>query len=230
MSDSRAFYARSGSAWDDLVTLLHIPYTVWHLSYVAIGAALAPTVDWVILSGTLLAFFFGLGIGAHAFDEVHDRPLRTGLSDRALWMLGVAGLAAGGAIGIAGAFVISPLLLVWVAIGLVLAAGYGLEWSPLLHSNWGFGVAWGAFPVLVGFWAQTETLSLAVVLVAAATTVLSRAQRELSTPARRIRRTGDPVEVSGWTREQLLSTWEKALRLLSIAMPLLALGLLAGHV
>ena len=149
-------------------------------------------VDWRILAGTLLAFFFGLGIGAHAFDEVHDRPLRTGLSDRALWVLGVGGLAAGGAMGVAGAFIISPWLLVWVAIGLVMAAGYGLEWSPLLHSDWGFGVAWGAFPVLVGYWAQTESLSIAVILVAAATTVLSRAQRELSTPARRIRRTDDP--------------------------------------
>jgi len=72
-------------------------------------------------------------------------------------------------------------------------------------------------------------LSLAVTLVAAATTILTRAQRELSTPARRIRRTDDPLEVSGWTREELLSTWETALRMLSIAIPLLALGLLAGH-
>ena len=229
MNGSRAFYARSGSAWDDLVTMLHLPYTVWHLSYVAIGAALAPLIDWTILAGTLLAFFFGLGIGAHALDEVHDRPLATGLSDRSLWVLGVGGLVAGGALGVAGAFIISPLLLVWVVVGLALAAGYGLEWSPLLHSNWGFGVAWGAFPVLVGYWAQSETLSLGVILIAAATTVLSRAQRELSTPARRIRRTDDPVEVSGWTREELLSTWERALRLLSVAMPLLALGLLAGH-
>ena len=134
-----------------------------------------------------------------------------------------------GALGVVGAFIISPILLVWVVVGLVLAAGYGLEWSALLHSNWGFGVAWGAFPVLVGFWGQTEDLSLAVILVAAATTILTRAQRELSTPARRIRRTDDPLEVSGWTREELLSTWETALRMLSIAIPLLALGLLASH-
>ncbi|MDP9495328.1 MAG: hypothetical protein M3P87_08815 [Actinomycetota bacterium] len=229
MTGPPAFYARPGSAWGDLVTLLHLPYTVWHLSYVAIGAGLAPDIDWTVLAGTLLAFFFGLGIGAHALDEVHDRPLRTGLRDATLWALGVGGLVVGGALGVVGAFIISPVLLVWVVVGLVLAAGYGLEWSALLHSNWGFGVAWGAFPVLVGFWAQTEALSLAVILMAAATTVLSRAQRELSTPARRIRRTDDPIEVSGWSREELLSTWETALRLLSVAIPLLALGLLAGH-
>jgi hypothetical protein len=229
VTDSRAFYTRSGSARDDLISLLHLPYTVWHLSYVAIGAALAARLDWTVLAGTLLAFFFGLGVGAHALDEVHDRPLRTGLSDATLWALGVGGLVAGGALGVIGAFVISPVLLAWVAIGVVLAAGYGLEWSPILHSDWGFSVAWGAFPVLVGYWAQTEGLSITVVLVAGAATVLSRVQRQLSTPARRIRRTDDPVAVSGWTRDQLLSTWEQALRLMSLAMPLLALGLLAAH-
>ena len=229
MSESRAFYARSGSVWSDLVTLLHLPYTGWHLSHVAIGAALALHLDWVILAGTLLAFFFGLGIAAHALDEVHDRPLRTGLSNAALWGLGVGGLIAAVAVGIAGAFIISPLLLVWVVVGVVLAAGYGLDWSSLLHSEWGFAVAWGAFPVLVGYWAQSESVSIAARLVAAAATVFSRAQRQLSTPARRIRRADDPIEVEGWTRDELLSTWEKALLLLSVAMPLLALGLLAGH-
>jgi hypothetical protein len=91
-------------------------------------------------------------------------------------------------------------------------------------------VAWGAFPLLVGFWAQTEALSLSVILVASVTTVLSRVQRELSTPARRIRRTDDPIQVSGWTRDELLLTWERALRLMSLAMPLLALALLAAHI
>ena len=41
MTTSRpAFYARTGSPMADFVTLLHLPYTMWHLSYVAIGAAL----------------------------------------------------------------------------------------------------------------------------------------------------------------------------------------------
>lgn len=229
MTGSRAFYARSGSTRGDLITLLHLPYTVWHLSYVGIGAGLAPHLDWKVLAGTVLAFFFGLGIGAHALDEVHDRPLRTGIGDRMLWALGMGGVVAGGVVGVVGAFVISPMLLVWVVVGVGLAAGYALEWSPVLHSDWGFSAAWGAFPVLVGYWAQTETLTLGVILVASATMVLSRVQRELSTPARRIRRTDDPIQMSGWTRDELLSTWEGALRLLSVALPLLALGLLASH-
>ena len=42
---SRAsWYALRPGGWRDYVTLLHVPYTLWHLSYVVIGAALAPRV------------------------------------------------------------------------------------------------------------------------------------------------------------------------------------------
>ena len=40
-----AFYALAQGGWRDYVTLLHLPYTLWHLSYVAIGAALAPELE-----------------------------------------------------------------------------------------------------------------------------------------------------------------------------------------
>ncbi len=40
-----AFYALAPGGWRDYWTLLHPPYTVWHLSYVVIGASLAPEVN-----------------------------------------------------------------------------------------------------------------------------------------------------------------------------------------
>jgi len=228
-----AFYARTGSRLGDLVTLLHLPYTMWHLSYVAIGAAIAPRIDGVRLIGTLLAFAFGLGIGAHALDELQGRPLSTRLSPRTLRILGWGGLAIGGALAVAAAFVISPLAVVWGAAGVLLAAAYSLEWSGWVHSTAGFGIAWGAFPVLVGYWAQTESLSLVVIVVAAAATVLSMAQRALSTPARHIRRsvTSASAEIgeARWDRSTLLATWERPLQLLALAHVLLAIGLLLTH-
>lgn len=232
MNDRRpSFYARRGGRVADVVTLLHVPYTLWHLSYVVIGASLAPRLDPVVLGGTLLAFALGLGVGAHALDEVLDRPLGTGLSDRALWILGWGGLALGGAVAVAGAVVISPVVLLWGAAGVLLAAGYSLEWWPWVHSSIGFGLAWGAFPVLVGYWAQAETLSVAAVLVAAAAAVLAMAQRALSTPARRVRR-GDGasqavVDGSDWDEAGLVASWERPLRLLVWAHVLLAAGLAA---
>src|SRR5207302_2834838 len=72
-----AFYALAPGAWRDYVTVLHPPYTLWHLSYVAIGAGLAPELDFRVLALTLAAFFLAVGIGAHALDELNGRPLRT---------------------------------------------------------------------------------------------------------------------------------------------------------
>ncbi|HZD23074.1 MAG TPA: hypothetical protein VE569_06685 [Acidimicrobiia bacterium] len=228
-----AFYARTGSPIGDLITILHPPCTLWHLSYVAIGAALAPSVGWLVLLGTTLAFSFGLGVGAHALDELHDRPLSTGLSNGWLRVLGWGGLAVGGLIAVAAAIVISPMALLWGAAGILLAAGYALEWSPLVHSTVGFGLAWGAFPVLVGYWGQTEGVSPAALAVAAAAAAFSMTQRMLSTPARYVRRETDATVAviggSNWERTELLATWERPLRLLVAAHVLLALGLLFSH-
>jgi hypothetical protein len=227
------FYARTGGRLSDFVTLLHLPYTMWHLSYVVIGAAMAPQIDALRLTGTLVAFAFGLGIGAHALDELHDRPLSTGLSRRALQILGWGGLSVGGALAIAAAFVISPVALAWGAAGVLLAAAYALEWSPWVHSTAGFAVAWGAFPILVGYWAQTESLSLAVATVAVAAIAFAMAQRTLSMPARHLRRgvTAATVGIgeARWDRSTLLATWERPLQLLAVAHVLLAVGLLLTH-
>ena len=51
-----SFYALRPGGWRDYITLLHPPYTLWHLSYVAVGAALAPHMDWALLGWTTLPF------------------------------------------------------------------------------------------------------------------------------------------------------------------------------
>jgi hypothetical protein len=232
-----AYYARTGTPGRDLVALLHPPYTLWHLSYVAMGAAIAPRLDWTYLAGTLLAFVFGLGIGAHALDELHDRPLGTGLSRRTLVALAGLGMAGAAAVAVTGALVLSPWVAVWGAVGLLLAVGYPLEVPGWLHSDLGFALSWGGFPVLVGYWAQTETITLPAVLLAAVATVVSLTQRSLSTPARFVRRRTAGASVSfepgghhePWDRDRLLDTWEGPLRRLGWAVTLLALALLARH-
>src|ERR671930_1240867 len=110
-----AFYALAPGGWRDLATLLHPPYTAWHLSYVALGAAVAPVVHADRLLAALGAFFLGVGICAHALDELNGRPLRTRLSDRSLWVLALAGLGGAGAVGIAGVFIVSWTLIPFVA-------------------------------------------------------------------------------------------------------------------
>ena len=71
-----AFYALPGTkGWQDYLNLLQVPYTLWHLAYVVLGATISPTLHMDRLLGTLLAFFLTVGIASHCLDELNDRPL-----------------------------------------------------------------------------------------------------------------------------------------------------------
>ncbi len=230
-----AFYAARRGRWGDCWTLLHPPYTAWHLSYVVIGATLAPHVDAVRLGGTLLAFFLAVGIAAHALDELHGRPLRTGLPSSLLVAATALSLAGALSIGIVGALQIGPSLVAFLVVGPVLVVAYNAElFGGLVHTDTGFAAAWGAFPVLTAYVAQAQALSLGVVLAAAGAFALSFAQRSLSTPARRLRRsvqsvTGSMVMADGTTEpvdaRSLLAPPERALRALSWTAVALAAAL-----
>jgi hypothetical protein len=232
-----AFYARGGGLAGDLVTLLHPPYTAWHLSYVAIGAAAAPMVHRGRIWPALLAFFLAVGVGAHAFDELHDRPLGTRLSSRALAVLGSVSLAAATGIGVVGVVTVSATLAPLVVFGAAICLAYNLELlGGRFHSDIWFAVAWGVFPAFTGYWVNALSFSVAGVLVALACGVLSVAQRRLSTPARQLRRktlglTGEQRLADGrsieLSRGLLLAPLDGALQALSVAVTLLAVGLLA---
>ena len=217
----------------DWVTLLHPPYTLWHLSYVALGAVMVPHVVLWRLGVSVLAFFLAVGIGAHALDELNGRPLGTGISRTVLAV--TAGLTVAAAVALG--FVFGGLRgLPFIVVGGVLVYGYNLElFGGRLHSDWWFGLAWGAFPVLVGAFAQHYTLPPAAWAMAAAAFFLSMGQRALSTPARTLRRRVRAVTVrisfsdgSERTlgRAELLAPVERALRFFVCAVITLAVALL----
>src|SRR4051812_30508860 len=112
-----AFYAARPGGWRDWWTMLHPPYTAWHLSYVVIGACLAPNTDGTRLIATLLAFFFAVGIAAHALDELHGRPLRTAIPTSLLVGVGAGGLLIACALGFVGVVTVGPGLFVFIVIG-----------------------------------------------------------------------------------------------------------------
>jgi hypothetical protein len=233
-SDRPAFYALSPGGWRDFWTLLHPPYTVWHLSYVALGAATASSIRVGWLLETLLAFFLAMGIAAHALDELHGRPLGTRIPGVVLVALAVVGLAGAAALGVHGMVEVSPWIGAFIVAGVFLVVSYNLElFGGAFHSDLLFAVAWGGFPVIVAAFAQTATVTVEAVIVAAACVAISAAQRALSTPVRRLRRQVEAVEgrlrLRDGTEEpleagSLRTAPESALRLLSFAMPLLAVG------
>ncbi len=181
-----AWYALRPGGMRDYITLLHPPYTLWHLSYVAVGAALAPHFHLDRLVAGLAAFFLAMGVAAHALDELHGRPLATRIPSRALVALAVASLAGAVAIGVAAADRWGWGLLAFVAVGAVLVPAYNLELA--LHNDWGFALCWGAFPALTGYFVEAQALHLAAFLAAGYAFLASLGQRALSTPVRRARR------------------------------------------
>jgi demethylmenaquinone methyltransferase/2-methoxy-6-polyprenyl-1,4-benzoquinol methylase len=231
-----AFYALEPGGWRDYWTLVHPPYTAWHLSYVLLGAALAPVPDPRIVAGALVAFGLAVGIGAHAFDEVRGRPLGTRIPTPILLALGISGLAVATALGVAASTVLGTGFLILVAIGVLLVAAYGFEIAPF-HSDLGFALAWGAFPVIATAYAVgAPPLSTAVAALGAA--LLSLAQRRLSTPVRNLRRRA--VAVTGQiqyrdgslqkiTASALMAVPESALRLMWAAAVLIGTGVLGAR-
>jgi hypothetical protein len=232
-----AFYALRRGGWRDLVTILHPPYTAWHLSYVALGAAAAPRLHLGRLGAALGAFLLAVGISAHALDELNGRPLDTALSRRALVGLALVSLAGAVAIGIAGIFIVSPLLVPLVAVGALLVPAYNLELAGgRFHSDTWFALAWGGFPAFTGFFSSALTVTAGGVLVSVACCLISVAQRRLSTPVRRLRRQTTEVhgeqhlrdgQVLELTRTTLSEPLDGALSALWLAMVVLAVGLVA---
>lgn len=228
-----AFYASSPGrgGWRGWLSLLHPPYTAWHLSYTAIGAALADPLHFDRLGATLLAFFLGLGIGAHALDELRGSPLQTGIPR---WQLLGAAVVSIVAAGLIGWFVGGVKLVPFIAVGAVLAFGYNLEWlGGALHNGFAFAVAWGAFPLLTSYFAQTWRISIAAVVAAVAAFCVTLAQRALSTPARWLRRSVRHAELTatlpdGSTRQlsssEVLKPLETALKAMSWGMVALAVA------
>jgi hypothetical protein len=189
-----AFYALSPGGWRDLATLLHPPYTAWHLSYVAIGASLAPAFALWRLGAALAAFFLALGVACHALDEMAGRPLGTRLSSTALVGMTVTTLTSAVAIGILGAVLLSAWLIPLVVLGTFLALAYNLElFGGRFHTDLWFAVAWGGFPAFTGWFVEALSVRVEGLLVALACCLLSVAQRRLSTPARELRRRTDSV-------------------------------------
>ncbi len=235
--DRSAFYALRPGGARDLVTLLHPPYTAWHLSYVVLGAAAAPTLHADRLVAALAAFFLAVGVSAHALDELNGRPLKTQVKRRTLIVLAVAALAGAVAIGIAGIVLVSPLLAPLVVAGALLVPAYNLELAGgRFHTDTWFAVAWGGFPAFTGYFVNALTIRPAGLLVAAGCCLLSVTQRRLSMPARELRRRTATVSgeqhltdgsVIELTRARLAAPLEGALSASWLALVLLAAGLLA---
>jgi hypothetical protein len=235
-----AWYALERGGWRDYVTLLHPPYTAWHLSYVVIGGCLAPVVAWERLGAAVAAFALAVGVGAHALDELNGRPLRTKIPDRVLVALAGVSLVGACTIGLMGALTFRAWLALLIPLGLFLVLAYNLELAGgRFHSDVWFGLAWGGFPALNGYAAVAGDVRGVTVLAAALAVLLSLAQRVLSNHVRYVRRrviaVHGQLELADASSEpldarRLTAAAETGLRLLTLATVVLAATLVAFRI
>jgi hypothetical protein len=233
------WYAGSDGVLGELWTMLHVPYTLMVLSFVLVGAALAPKISWLLLAGTLLAYFLGLGIGAHFLDQIPGMGSRYAQHwpARALWFGGFLSLGVAVAIGVVGAiwFVGLPLLL-FVGVQAMCAVGYPLaRWfGGALHRDSVFAVSWGSLPFLTSYYAQAGTIDLVAILTAIAFGAVAVLEIRLSRASRRLRAQTRSNLLSSSTRSvnqiQLFRKFDRALQIQSLLTILATLGLFAGRV
>lgn len=234
-----AFYALRPGGWRDYVTLLHLPYTLWHLSYVVLGAAIAPNVHWDRLAASLAAFLLAMGLGAHALDELSGRPLKTRIPEGTLKVIAALGLCGAVALGIAGAVLVTPWLFAFICFGAFMAPAYNLEWfGGRFHSDAWFALSWGSFPLVTSYWVNAEEMGAAAIAGATAAFFLSLAQRTLSHRVRTVRRRVSTIE--GMVRyadggiEEIDRLWalaaeERALKLLTVSVVALSVSALLAR-
>ena len=210
-----AFYAMARGGARDYVTLLHPPYTAWHLSFVAIGAALAPEFSWFRLAAALIGFGLAVGVGAHTLDELHGRPLQTAIPRRILVGMAIGSIGAAIGLGLIGAATTTWWLLLFVGAGAFIVVAYNL--------------------VATGYFVTADTVRPVAVLAATYAYLLSLAQRRLSTHARYIRRRATAVSgtikhrdgtIEPLTPGRLIDAEEAALRILATSTVALAVVLI----
>lgn len=212
------------------VGLLFLPYTGMVLAFTVFGAMLAEVVHWDRVAAILTIYFLALGIGAHALDALGSRdtkPWGDMFSKRQLRLLAFVSVAT--AYAIAMPYMLGPApLLWWIAIveGFFLLA-YNLEWfQGRFHTDGWFALSWGALPVLAGHILQTNSISFAALLVAAAAGALSLVEITASRPYKRLKRSTASGPASATERVQMQQL-QTILQFVSLGVILLGLGLVA---
>ena len=167
-----AFYALAPGGWRDYVTLLHPPYTLWHLSYVAIGAALAPDFDARAGSAwTLAAFALGGRVSARTRStSCTGARSRRGSRGVRSWALAAASIAAAVAIGVGERAGLDALAAAARRVRRASSSARTTSSSAAAGSTAtsGSAIAWGALPVLAAYVVMAGSVGVEAALAAAA--------------------------------------------------------------
>lgn len=207
------------------IGLLFLPYTGMVLSFTVMGGMLADTVAWDRVGALLVIYMLGLGIGAHALDALGRAagPKPWGEAFTRSQLRWTAGASLVAAYTIALYYIVrdAPWFAVVAVVEGFFAFAYNLEWfGGRFHTDTWFAVSWGGLPVLAGYVLQTNGLSLAALLVAAAAAGLSLVEITASRPYKALRRSPTRTDVE----ESLVWRYERILKAVSLGVIALGAG------
>jgi hypothetical protein len=200
LSDGRPtwYFAASGTKLGDLYNILHVPYTAMVLAFVIIGAAASPMIHFDRLGATLLAYFLGLGIGAHSLDQLEPQGSHyvKKLSRRELASIAILSLGTAAALGLYYVLTIGVLLIPFIAAGVFFAVAYPLPsrtFGAVFHNHPTFALSWGFLPAVTSYFVNAVALTPAALVVGVATASAAWIEIRLSRSARSARRQGLPA-------------------------------------
>ena len=227
--------------------MLHLPYTSMVLSYVLIGAALSPTLFVDRLVFTLLAYFLGLGISAHALNELNARHWGTSLSKADLQIAFLFSLVGALSIGLYGVEVLynassgslpPTVLALLIALETFFLFAYNTNYAGgRFHNDLSFAFAWAFLPFLTSYFVNSLMIPVGAVLIGLALAATGMVEFNLSRWCKSFRRKSNVVEVKfedgslmPISTALLIRNPERALKLIVIAVGLPGIGLLLVRV
>jgi hypothetical protein len=211
--------------------LLFLPYTGMVLSFSVIGAMLAGFVYWDRVVATVIIYFLGLGIGAHALDAVGSKgrkPWGRVFSERGLWVAALSSIAAAYLIAIYYMIFFVPLLWVVALLEGFFVFAYNLEWfGGKFHKDLWFAFSWGFLPALAGYIMQTNEVTPGVLAIAVAMGFFSLVEIKASRPYKELKRRSDMLADG---EKLLMLRYEAILKSISLGVIFLGIGMLIWRV
>lgn len=213
----KTWYQLNGSKLAEFWTILHLPYTLMNLSFLAIGFGIAGIHRWDVFVGAVIAYLLGL-TAAHAVDQLPGQGSVYVEHLRVPELLAIAIICAITAVflGIFWMVWFGAWQMLWI-IPLqgffVVAYPYSKFAKGFFHSDLWFAVSFGFIPVMVGYYANTLTITAEFVPWAVVAAIISLMEITLSRYVRALRKGGDKYLLP---LNELLFKPERALILLCL--------------
>ena len=207
------------------VGMLFLPYTGMCISFTIIGSLLSTVIFWDRIIAIFLIYFFGLGISAHALDNLGSKikPWGNYFTKNELKLMTISGILISYTIGLYYVINDVPLLLIIGILEGFFLFAYNLElFNGYFHTDFWFALSWGSLPLVAGYIIQTNSLSIIVLLCSIIVFILSYLEIRFSREYKKFKKITQ-IEIESRKRSNKLEFYLKSLSLSTITFAVLFL-------